>query len=196
MSTETAPTPSQIQDLQKELFEKQAQLSRWLRAAPPEPVDDVVFQGPDGPVALSALFGDKPDLIAIHNMGARCPYCTMWADGFQGLLPHLQDRAAFVLLSADTPDAQAAFAASRGWSFPMASTAGTTFTEDMGFRGEHDGQTMDLPGYSTFRKQADGTIVRIAKDSFGPGDRYNGAWHMFDLLEGGRGEWHARFTYE
>ncbi|HJT09252.1 MAG TPA: DUF899 family protein, partial [Candidatus Nitrosotalea sp.] len=43
-------------------------------------------------VNLSKLFGKKKDLIIVHNMGKTCPYCTMWADGFNGLLPHLEDR--------------------------------------------------------------------------------------------------------
>jgi len=48
-----------------------------------------------GNTALSALLKDKKDLIVIHNMGRQCPYCTMWADGFNGQLAHLEDRAAF-----------------------------------------------------------------------------------------------------
>ena len=40
-------------------------------------------------VRLSSLFGEKDELILVHNMGRGCPYCTMWADGFNGVLPHL-----------------------------------------------------------------------------------------------------------
>jgi predicted dithiol-disulfide oxidoreductase (DUF899 family) len=35
-------------------------------------------------VRLSSLFGKKDELILIDNMGQGCPYCTMWADGFNG----------------------------------------------------------------------------------------------------------------
>ena len=30
-------------------------------------------------------------LLMIHNMGEACRYCTLWADGFNGFLPHLED---------------------------------------------------------------------------------------------------------
>ena len=52
------------------------------------------FEGREA--TLSSLFGDRGGLIVVHNMGRDCSYCTMWADGFTGLLPHLESRAAFV----------------------------------------------------------------------------------------------------
>src|SRR6516164_9513796 len=60
-------------------------------------------------------------------MGASCPYCTLWADGFNGLLPHIENRAAFVVASPDDPQAQEKFKASRGWRFPMVSHRDSTF---------------------------------------------------------------------
>ena len=50
------------------------------------PVEDVVFESEVGPVRLSELFGEHDDLVIIHNMGASCRYCTLWADGFSGYL--------------------------------------------------------------------------------------------------------------
>jgi predicted dithiol-disulfide oxidoreductase (DUF899 family) len=87
----------------------------------PEEVADYVLTGADGPVRLSALFGGKDTLFVIHNMGKTCPACTMWADGYNGVVPHLESRAAFVVTSPDDPATQAAFAASRGWRFHMVS---------------------------------------------------------------------------
>ena len=185
----------EIGRLAQEVHEKQARLSELLRSGPPEPVDDVVFAGADGDVRLSELFGDKDDLILVHNMGKSCPYCTLWADGFNGVWPHLQDRAAFVIVSPDDPETQAEFALSRGWAFPMVSDAPGAFTEAMGYLGEHEGRRMRLPGFSTFRRRPDGSIVRIANAPFGPGDPYAGIWHLFALLDGGAGAWGPRFTY-
>src|SRR5215469_16844687 len=102
----------------------------------PEEVADYTFVGADGPVRLSQLFGDKDTLFVIHNMGKTCPNCTMWADGFNGVLPHLENRAAFVVTSPDEPAIQAAFAGSRGWRFRMVSHQGTDFAADMGYRGD------------------------------------------------------------
>ncbi len=72
----------------------------------PEPVEDYQLVTSQGPIRLSALFGDKNTLFVIHNMGAGCSYCTLWADGFNGVLPHLESRAAFVVSSPDAPERQ------------------------------------------------------------------------------------------
>ncbi len=90
-------------------------------ASEPEFVAEYTFAIPGGSSDLADLFGTKNDLIVIHNMGASCPNCTLWADGFNGIYPHLADRAAFVVCSPDPPDAQYRFAAGRGWRFPMIS---------------------------------------------------------------------------
>ncbi|MGH7682307.1 MAG: DUF899 family protein, partial [Candidatus Eiseniibacteriota bacterium] len=143
------------------------------------------------PVKLSQLFGDKTDLVVIHNMGKGCRYCTVWADGFNGVLPHLESRAAFVVCSPDSIDVQQQFAGSRGWKFRMVSAHGSRFTEDMGFRSEKSW----MPGVSTFHKAPDGTIVRVAKAPFGPFDPFSGIWHVLALLREGVNDWEPRYTY-
>ena len=75
----------QIADLRTKMRETRA-------ATEPEEVADYVFTNCDGSVHLSELFGGKPDLIVIHNMGASCPSCTLWADGFNGVYDHLVNR--------------------------------------------------------------------------------------------------------
>lgn len=155
-------------------------------------MEDVALQGPRGPVRLSRLFGDRADLLVIQNMGARCPYCTMWADGFSGLYPHILDRSAFVLVSPDPPAAQQKLRKARKWKFPLYSSRGTRFKKALGFELD-DGR--QVPGVSAFRKDADGAIRNVANDVFGPGDPYCSAWHFFDLLEGGPGKWQPRFGY-
>ncbi len=144
------------------------------------------------PTKLSDLFGAKDDLLVIHNMGKGCENCTMWADGFNGLLPHLENRAAFVVISPDEPGVQQEFAAGRGWRFRMVSSRGTTFRADMGFASGDE----VMPGVSAFHREADGTITHVAHDFFGPGDQYCSAWHLFDLLPGGSGGWEPQFTYQ
>ena len=156
-----------------------------------EQVDDYEFLvQKNQKIRLSELFGNKKDLIIIHNMGNSCPYCTMWADGFNGLLQHLQDRAAFVVSSPDDPMTQKDFASSRGWKFQMVSTKKTSFAKDMGF--ENNG--MPMPGVSIFYKD-NGKITRVGRDNFGPGDNYCPTWHFFDLLKDGRANWQAQFMY-
>ena len=194
----TAPT-----DLQTELaaawadLEKAQQRFKELRRqVPAEPVQDYELRGPDGVVRLSDIFGAKADLILIHNMGAGCPYCTMWADGFNGVLDHLEDRAAFVVVSPDSTETQQQLRQKRGWGFRMYSAGGSSLFKDMGFESEdeHYGSHA-MPGVSVFHKSADGSIVRVASDFLGPGDTYCSVWHLFDLLRDGVGVWEAKFDY-
>lgn len=113
-------------------------------------VRDYILTDSDGRrMALSDLFGEKDDMILIQNMGRSCPYCTMWADGFNGVLDHLEDRAAFVVVSPDAPPVQKQFARSRGWRFRMVSSKGTAFSKDMGFENKQGGPE---PGVSVFHK--------------------------------------------
>src|SRR6185312_8327527 len=79
----------------------------------PQEVPDYDFSTGAGTARLSELFGDKDSLFVVHNMGAGCPYCTLWADGFNGVLPHLENRAAFVVTSPDAPATQEKFKAGR-----------------------------------------------------------------------------------
>jgi predicted dithiol-disulfide oxidoreductase (DUF899 family) len=157
----------------------------------PQAVEDYRFSTSDGEVRLSDLFSGKPDLIVIHNMGASCPYCTMWADGFNGVYDHLANRAAFVVSSPDSPAAQKRFAQTRGWRFPMVSHQNTSFAQDMGYRGQEGGW---MPGISVFRREA-GRVMRVSDTGMEPGDAFCGVWHFFDLLPGGSAGWQPKFKY-
>ncbi|MBM3328873.1 MAG: DUF899 domain-containing protein [Calditrichaeota bacterium] len=183
----------EILKLELELMEKWQQVRAMKRELPPEPVDDATLRDHDGnPVRLSELFGASQDLILIHNMGRSCRWCTLWADGFTGFLPHLESRAAFVLVSPDEPEVQRDFARSRGWKIRMLSAAGTSFIRDLGFEPEPGHYQ---PGFSTLHKEPDGRIVRISWDYFGPGDPYCSVWHIFDLLKDGTGDWEPQYKY-
>jgi predicted dithiol-disulfide oxidoreductase (DUF899 family) len=130
-------------------------------------------------IKFSEMFGDKSDLIVIHNMGKSCSYCTMWADGFNGVFQHIEKRASFVVVSPNEPEVQKQFALSRGWRFKMYSGAQSSFIKDMGFQTDKGDY---WPGFSLFKKNPDGTIIRIAKDFFGPGDFYCSVWGFFDFF--------------
>jgi predicted dithiol-disulfide oxidoreductase (DUF899 family) len=174
----------QIAGLRKEMRELQ-------HGVEPEEVKDYAFATAEGTVRLSQLFGGKENLFVVHNMGAGCPYCTLWADGFNGALPHLENRAAFVLSTPDAPETQQKFKASRGWRFPMVSHQGTSFAADMGYRGENGW----LPGVSVFGRRGD-TLLRLSDTGFGPGDDFCAVWHFLDLLPAGSGDWRPRFHYQ
>jgi predicted dithiol-disulfide oxidoreductase (DUF899 family) len=161
------------------------------QAIEPQQVQDYAFSTVERPVRLSELFGASDDLLVIHNMGSSCPYCTLWADGYNGIYHHLANRAAFVVSSPDPPSVQRAFADSRGWRFPMVSHQGTTFAADMGYRSESGGW---MPGISVFRREGD-RILRVSDTGCGPGDDFCALWHFFDLLAEGAGDWKPKLHY-
>ncbi len=173
----------QIASLRDEMRKTQA-------AVEPEPVENYTFATQDGPVRLADLFGGKDTLFVIHNMGASCRFCTLWADGFNGVLPHLESRAAFVVSSPDAPDKQQKFKDNRGWKFRMVSHQGNNFAADMGYRTEKGFQ----PGVSVFRKQ-NGKIVRVSDQELGPYDDFCSVWHFFDMMPEGAGDWAPQYKY-
>jgi len=180
----------QIDQYRRQIAELREKLRAAQSTVEPEEVKDYVFRCAGGGISrLSELFGDKDTLFIIHNMGASCPYCTLWADGFNGVFEHLRDRAAFVLTSPDGPEQQQKFAQGRGWRFPMVSCQGTSFPQDMGYW-----QDRPLPGVSVFKRDGE-RIVRVADTSFSPGDDFCSVWHLFDLIPEGASGWQPRFSY-
>ena len=185
-ANETADTiDAEIVGVQKQIQELDTRLADLRARRPREPVDHYTLTGGTGAaVTPSSLFGDKDDLILIHNMGRSCGYCTMWADGFNAIYPRLEQRASFALASPDDIDAQRAHATARGWKFRTVSAKDTSLFKDMGFESD-EGQPW--PGVSTFHRNADGTIERHASAPFGPGDKFCSVFSFYDLLPGGRG---------
>lgn len=184
-----------IDQLQREAEAAQDRLRAALAALPAEPVKDYEFKaaGSGAPVTLSQLFGGRRDLWIVHNMGRKCAYCTLWADGFAGLYHHLAERAPFVLWTPDDPETAAAFASSRRWPFPVVCIGGTTFGRDMGFESAKGGV---LPGISAFHRDEAGTITRVRRSQqLGPGDPFNPVWPLLDLLKDGAAGWEPKFHY-
>lgn len=183
----------QVLAAEKAVFRAKAALDRARRRVPPLELPDYELTTADGkPLRLSRAFGKRSDLLVVHNMGARCPMCTMWADGFSGLAPHLLDRTAFLLTSPDRPKTLKAFAKRRGWRFPVASTAGTTFARHLGYA---DAAGRPWPGVSALRKTPDGRILRVGTSAFGPGDDFCAVFPLVELLADGRAGWWPKLAY-
>jgi predicted dithiol-disulfide oxidoreductase (DUF899 family) len=180
----------QLSDHRQKLAKIRAEMRALQATITPQPVENYVFEDTGGKVTLADLFGEKPDLFVIHNMGKSCPYCTLWADGFNGVLHHLENRAAFAVTSPDDPLTQRDFAQSRSWRFRMASQKNTSFAADMGYRTEKGYQ----PGVSVFTKTAAG-IHRVSDTAMGPDDDFCTVWHFFDLLPSGPDGWRPRYAY-
>jgi AraC-like DNA-binding protein/predicted dithiol-disulfide oxidoreductase (DUF899 family) len=192
MTEATTTVDKEIEAIEHEIEAAKLRLIEARRRRPEETVGEYTFIDNEGrAVKLSELFGDKDDLIVVHNMGTQCSYCTMWADGFAGLSHHLTDRAAFVVCTPDPPEVQKRFAEKRNWTFRMISSE-SPFFKDMGFlndKGEY------WPGISSFRRKPDGSIVRVAKSYFDRGDDYCAVWPIFELLDGGPRDWEPKYDY-
>jgi predicted dithiol-disulfide oxidoreductase (DUF899 family) len=194
-----AETITALNAKREEIAALRSEMRALQTAIEPQAVADYEFAGWNGPVRLSELFAGKRDLIVIHNMGAGCPACTMWADGFNGVYDHLASRAALVVASPDPVEAQKTFAAGRGWRFPMVSCAGSRFAEDMGYREGGDPIDVKLggwtPGLSVFRREGE-RIVRVSDAEFGgDGDPFCVVFHLFDLLPDADQAWRPRYSY-
>ena len=184
-------TSAKLAEYRREIAAIRQKMRAAQAGVEPQEVADYQLATSQGSVRLSELFGNKRELILVHNMGTTCPNCTLWADGLNGIYRHLADRAAVVVSSPDPPEVQQRFAQSRGWTFPMVSHQGTTFAADMGYRSESG---VWLPGISVFKR--DGRrIVRVSDAGFEPGDDFCTLWHIVDLLPGGAGDWAPKFSY-
>jgi predicted dithiol-disulfide oxidoreductase (DUF899 family) len=179
-----------LREYRREIAGLRQKMREAQAAAEPEEVNDYELVVPEGKIRLSSLFGGKDTLIVVHNMGMSCPYCTLWADGFNGVYDHLRNRAAFVVSSPDAPAKQQEFAAGRNWKFPMVSHKGTTFAADMGYVRENG----FIPGVSVFKRQG-GKLVRVADTSFELGDDFCSVWHFFDLIPEGAAGWQPKYKY-
>jgi predicted dithiol-disulfide oxidoreductase (DUF899 family) len=186
-----AETAEKLAQYRQQIAELRSKMRDLQQSVEPEEVGDYEFLTTEGKVRLSELFGKHEYLFVIHNMGAGCRYCTLWADGFNGILPHIENRAAFVVASPDEPAAQQKFKTARGWRFKMVSHSDTSFARDMGYRSD-DGW---LPGVSVLRKRGQ-RICRVSDTRFGPGDDFCAIWHFFDLLPEGADGWQPQYKYQ
>ena len=179
-----------IIELQQQIFQSIGELGELLKQRQGEPVADYKFVTAEGEASLSELFAGKDTLLAIHNMGQGCRYCTLWADGFNGFLPHLESTMSVVLLSKDPPELQRRFANSRGWRFRLASHGGGDYIREQTVL---DGQE-NFPGAVVYKRQGD-TIVRFNTCVFGPGDLYCSMWNLLALAGTGPEDWTPQFNY-
>jgi predicted dithiol-disulfide oxidoreductase (DUF899 family) len=182
---------AEIVKLEEQIAELTAKVTR-LRMAASEAaeVPNYAFETATGLTDLRSLFCGKDILFAIHNMGQKCRYCTLWADGLNGFLPHLEDKFSVVLLSKDSPAEQQRFAHSRNWRFRMASHSGGPYLSEQTVTPGQE----NMPGMVCYTLK-DGKILRKSATVFGPGDLYCSIWHVLSLAGIGEDEWTPQYSY-
>lgn len=165
------------------------------------------FEGPEGRLALSDLFGGLGQLVVYHFMFGPdwqegCPSCSFWADNYNGVDVHLAHRdTALVAVSRAPLDRIEAYRKRMGWSFRWVSSAGGDFNFDYGVsfpaeKGDAPSYNFgtvrfggeEAPGFSAFRRGDDGAIYHTYS-TYGRGlDVINGTYQMLDLTSKGRDE--------
>ena len=179
-----------ITELEQQIGELIVELNALRKANPGTPVRNYAFATRTGETTLLDLFGDKDKLLAIHNMGQGCRYCTLWADGFNGLLSHLESAMSVALLSKDAPETQRRFANSRGWRFQLASHGGGDYMREQSVVA---GQN-NYPGAVVYERDGD-VILRKNACVFGPGDLYCAMWSLLGLAGLGEEQWTPQYAY-
>ena len=179
-----------IAEIQQQIFELTGELGALLKQSRGTEVPDYRFASGEGEVSLLELFAGRDTLLAIHNMGQGCRYCTVWADGFNGFLPHLENAMSVVLLSKDPPELQRRFANERGWRFRLASHGGGAYIRE---QSVVDGQD-NYPGAVVYRREGD-KILRFNACVFGPGDLYCSLWSLLALAGMGAQDWNPQYSY-
>lgn len=142
---------------EKEVTRHNDRVSAARRRLPMVEVRDYEFTGPDGPVRLSELFGDKYLLLVQNVMFgpdwyAGCPSCTWAVDNLPAQMQRLADEEiAFAMISQAPIEKSERWRAERGWQHRWVSSFDTTYHHDWGWtRVDDNGQEGQLPGYSYY----------------------------------------------
>jgi predicted dithiol-disulfide oxidoreductase (DUF899 family) len=200
----------------KDRVERVAELRRALPAGTPVASDYVFTEGPadlsdedEGrffETRLSALFADgKHEFVVQHMMFAPnweqgCPMCSMWADGFDGVAHHLNDRVTFAVVARAPLAKLRGWARQRGWRrLRLLSSFESSFNADFGVEISAERQ---LPALSVFARDESGRVLHtyttegsLVEAHHRMLDLYSPVWNVFDLLPGGRGDWMPKHFY-
>jgi predicted dithiol-disulfide oxidoreductase (DUF899 family) len=204
---------------EKEFTRLRDKLSEQRRKLPWEKVSkEYVFDGPQGKQTLAELFDGRSQLVVYHFMfhpdwDAGCPHCSRWADNFNGVIVHLNQRDVTMIAVSRAPYAKlAAYRERMGWSFKWMSSFETDFNFDyrVSFTGDEmarkqafynfkmqDPEVGEREGVSVFFKDRKGGVFHTYS-TFARGiDMLNVDYHYLDLVpkgrdEGGRGPFWVR----
>ena len=180
------------------------------RALPPggEVTKDYRFESASGAVGFAELFGGKDTLVIYSFMygperKAGCPMCTSQMGAWDGIAPHVRQRAAFAMTARSPIKRILAYGKERGWeNLDLYSDPSGDYTRDY-----VSAEDADMPGYNVFARK-DGTIRHFwsgegGKETADPGQDshdapdMSGLWVILDTTPEGRGtDWYPKLRYE
>ena len=182
---------NEIRDIEQQIHTLMERLAKLQQSNHGNEVINYSFSTIEGEINLLDLFGEKDKLLLIHNMGQGCRYCTLWADGFNGFIPHLESTISVVLVSKDAPQLQRKFANSRDWRFRLASHGGGEYIQEQSvMEGSNN-----MPGAVVYEREDGKKIYRKNDCVFGPGDIYCSIWSLLGLAGLNETNWTPQFTY-
>lgn len=170
---------------------------------------EYIFEGPDGKQTLSELFDGRSQLVVYHFMfdpgwEAGCPSCSFWADNFNGIIVHLNQRDVTMIAVSRAPYSKiAAYRKRMGWDFKWMSSYNTDFNfdYDVSFTSEElaakkafynfttqDPHSPEREGVTVFYKDPAGRIFHTYSAYARGIDMLNTAYHYLDLVPKGRNE--------
>jgi predicted dithiol-disulfide oxidoreductase (DUF899 family) len=180
----------EITQLESQIYELTTKLNKLRGQNEAAEIKNYSFETLNGTTTLLDLFGKHETLLVIHNMGQGCRYCTLWADGLNGFVPHLESTMAMVLVSKDDPELQRQFANSRGWRFNLASHGGGEYIQEQTVVAGSNNE----PGVVIYERKGD-VIYRKNFCVFGPGDMFCPMWNLLGMAGKGENEWTPQFKY-
>ena len=192
-----------------ELRRKIESVAALRRALPPGGgiPEDYTFEGQDGKIRLSKLFGDKQTLVIYSMMFGpqrerACPMCTAMLTSWDGTTRNLRERVAFAVTARSPLSRLLAFREERSWqNLQLFSDTKGGYTR--AYVSAEDG---DVPALNIFTRR-DGTIRHfwsgeMSGEMADPGQDPRGApdadplWSILDLTPEGRGgDWYPKLEY-
>jgi len=170
---------------------------------------EYVFDGSDGKQTLSELFDGRSQLIIYHVMfgpswDAGCPSCSFWADNFNKIIIHLNQRDVTMIAVSRAPyNKIAAYRKRMGWDFNWVSSYDSDFNFDfhVSFTQEElakkeafynyvaqDTGVSEKEGVSVFFKNPIGHIFHTYSTYARGIDMLNVTYNYLDLVPKGRDE--------
>jgi predicted dithiol-disulfide oxidoreductase (DUF899 family) len=147
---------------EKEFTVLRDRLNQERRELPWKAVNkEYIFEGPDGKQTLSELFEGRSQLIVYHFMfdpswEAGCLHCSFWADNFNEIIVHLNQRDVTMITVSRAPYSKlAAYKQRMGWDFKWVSSYNTDFNFDfkVSFTPEEFGKGKAVYNYDTYELQ-------------------------------------------
>ena len=195
---------------EKEFTKLRDQLSQQRRDLPWVEVDkEYVFDGPNGKETLSELFDGRSQLIVYHfmygpNWDVGCPSCSFWADNFNDIIVHLNQRDVTMIAVSRAPYSKIdSYKRRLGWDFKWVSSFDIDFNHDyyVSFTSEElekkegfynytiqDPTVSELTGVSIFYKDQAGKIFHTYSAYARGIDILNNTYNYLDLVPKGRDE--------